>query len=420
VNDDAGNIFSLRGKPRRSQAATWLALRDELRTNAFTIDMFAMNSFARRPMLMRPVPRPGLRLDEKFRSRPLRDSDITALGEHLETRGFRKLSASMIRDVVMLEADSNSYSPPAEKIRALVWDGKPRLDDFFILYCGIEIEGDTPTEQERFRAYVQNVTRCFFISVVARVFKPGCKVDHVLVLEGRQGEKKSSLLRVLALYDDWFSDSMPHDLADKDARQHLPGNLIVELAEIAQLKKSEIETVKAFITCQHDKYRPSFGRFDIDWPRQNVFVGTTNTDDYLLDTTGNRRFWPLRTTSIHVEEAATVVEQVYAEAYAAYDAGEHWWLEADAEATAREEQTARLQRDSWHERVAEIVALTPLDLTGRRWVSTGDVLETLGIPVTKRSRSDEMRIGAILKQLGGKRRKRRMDSKPTWLFLFEE
>lgn len=418
------NIYPLQHKPRRAQQATWLQIRNELHANAFTIGMFAMNTFARRPMLMKPIPRPGLMIDPEFRPRPLRDSDVTALGEHLETRGFRKLSATMIRDVVMLEADSNGYSPPADRIRAVVWDCEPRLDRFFIDYAGVEIEGDSDEEQARHQTYIENVTRCFFISIVARVLRPGCKVDHVLVLEGKQGEKKSSLLRILALDDEWFSDSMPHDLADKDARQHLPGNLIVELAEIAQLKKAEVETVKAFLTCQHDKYRPSFGRFDIDWPRQNVFVGTTNSDDYLHDTTGNRRFWPLKCTTIQVAEAATVIDQVYAEAYAAFDAGENWWLDADAEKIARSEQEDRLQRDTWHEDVARIVAAVIPDLAGNRWVTTAKVLdELLGVALDKRKPTEDQRVARILKQLGGKRRRRRLDSdqggKMERGFLFE-
>lgn len=417
MNDDSGNIFVLRGGRRRStQPASHLALRRALQTSDYTIGMFAMNTFARRPMLMKPVPRPNLPLCGDFMSRPLKDSDITALIEHFDAvHGFKKLSMGMVRDVVLLEADTNSYSPPATRIRALVWDTVPRLDQFFIKYAGIEIEGDSDEERTRFRVYVESVTRCFFISIVARVMKPGCKADHTLVLEGRQGARKSSLLRVLSLDEEWFSDSMPHDLADKDARQHLPGKLVVELAEIAQLKKSELETVKAFLTCQHDQYRPSFGRFEVDWPRQNVFVGTTNADEYLVDTTGNRRFWPLRTTTIYVADAATVIEQVYAEAYAAFEAGENWWLDPDAEETAREEQAARVQDDPWYGDVARIVdellAERMPDATGCIWITARNVLDKLlGVALEKRVPREEKRIAAILGQLGGRKARRRLDN----------
>ena len=372
-----------------------------------------MNTFARRPMLQKQIPLRDQPFDPDFKPRPLRDSDITALAEVLETDGFIPVRAGMIRDVVMLLADRNTYSPPAELIRSLAWDGKQRLSTFFIDYAGV-----IPEDEAR-RAYVEAVTRCFFISVVARIVQPGCKVDTMLVLEGPQGAKKSSLLRVIALRNEWFSDSLPHNLGSLDARQHLPGNLIVEMPEIAQFRRSELETVKAYLTCQHDKYRPSFGRFDIDWPRQNVFVGTTNTDDYLQDVTGNRRFWPLRTTTIRVEEAADVIEQIYAEAYQAFETGEQWWLPPEIEETAREEQADRVEEDAWMDDVATYVETRQPDFEGMREILVKDVLEHLGVPAE--NRRDQLltkRIGNILRQLGGEKRQLRRHGKPQTVYRF--
>lgn len=416
MNDD--NIYVLHpgGKRKAKEPGTHLALRRDLQSDAYTINMFALDTFTRQLMLLRPVPRPNLPLAENFESRLLKETDIIALIEHFEERGFKKLSTGLVRDVIMLEAETNAYSPVAAQLRSFVWDTVPRLDDFFLVYAGVEIEGDTDEERDRFRTYVQAVTRCFFISVIARVMRPGCKVDTMLVLEGQQGARKSSLLNVLALRDDWFSDSLPHDLASKDAREHLPGRLIIEMAEMSQLRRSEMETVKSFLTCRFDKYRPSYGRVNISWPRQNVFVGTTNTDDYLVDATGNRRFWPLKTTTIHVEDAAIVIEQVYAEARAAFDCGEDWWLDPKTEEIAKMVQETRLAPDAWHDRIAEIVADRPLDIGSERWIRISDVLETLGVPLVQRTRSHEMRIAATLTQLGGVRLQRRIGTRRQWAY----
>ena len=109
-------------------------------------------------------------------------------------------------------------------------------------------------ERKDASVYLEAVTRAFFVSAVARIFKPGCKADCMLILEGPQGALKSALLRMLALQDEWFTDSLPHDLTSKDARAHLAGHWLVEMGEIAQFRRSEIEMVKSYLSCQIDKY----------------------------------------------------------------------------------------------------------------------------------------------------------------------
>ena len=177
---------------------------------------------------------------------------------------------------------------------------------------------------------------------------------------------KSSLLRSIALRDEWFSDSLPHNLADKDARGHLPGKLIVEMSDISQFKKSQTETVKSFLSCQTDRFRPPDGRHDIEWQRRNVFVGTTNDDTYLADSTGNRRFWPLKITKIRLKEARKVIEQVYAEAVQAYRNGEQWWLTEEIEPIAVKEQDARRHVDPWEEKAGEFLKSGTHPLWGRQ------------------------------------------------------
>ncbi len=153
----------------------------------------------------------------------------------------------------------------------------------------------------------------------------------MLIIEGAQGAMKSRLLRALAVRDEWFTDSLPHNLESKDARAHLAGVWLVEMSEIAQFRRAEVETVKAFLSCRVDRYRPAYGRCDVQVPRSCVFIGTTNAETYLHDPTGNRRFWPVRVRTVSVAKARGMVDQLWAEAVVAFRAGEQWWLDADLE-----------------------------------------------------------------------------------------
>ena len=147
------------------------------------------------------------------------------------------------------------------------------------------------------RAYVTAVSRLFLIQAVARAKAPGCKADSVVILEGDQGTGKSTALRIL-FSEEYFGDQLPH-MTSKDASSYLRGKWGVELAELEFKKKTEVETIKAFISRQSDNYRPAYGRQDIVSARTCVFVGTTNRDDYLVDETGNRRFLPVKTGAIN-------------------------------------------------------------------------------------------------------------------------
>ena len=171
--------------------------------------------------------------------------------------------------------------------------------------------------------YVRAIGSRYLISAVARIYEPGCKVDHMLVLEGPQGKQKSEALRTLAINDDWFTDRLSH-LASKDAVLETAGVLLVEIAEMDALTKATSSAIKSFLTRRHDRFRPPYGKHTINLPRQCVFAATINppVGGYLKDPTGARRFWPVACRGmIDRDGLEKVRDQLWAEAVHQFKAG---------------------------------------------------------------------------------------------------
>jgi putative DNA primase/helicase len=230
-----------------------------------------------------------------------------------------------------------------------------------------DLNREEPTPSEKYAAYLRSVGSKWLIAAVARIYRPGCKADYVIIFEGPQGIGKSTCCRILA-GDGWFADEIA-DLGTKDSAQDLRGKWIVELAEVAALRRGEIERVKAFVSRNVDHYRPSYGRRSMDFPRQCVFAGTTNADAYLADETGNRRFWPVKVTGLQLDALVRDRDQLWAEAVSRFRAGESWWLDQEVEAFAAEEQEQRRQGDPWEEPI--------LDWLGRQTKAEHTVAEIL-------------------------------------------
>lgn len=243
--------------------------------------------------------------------------------------------------------DERQYHPIREYLDSLpVWDGEKRVDTLFIDYLGAE-------DNE----YVRAVTRKTLCAAIARVLHPGVKFDNMLVLNGPQGIGKSTILAKLG--SDWFSDALNlNDTRDKTAAEKLQGYWIMEIGELAGLRKSDTETLKAFLSKQTDIYRAAFGRRTQQHPRQCIFIGTTNAENgYLRDITGNRRFWPITVPGGGTKQSWAVtkeeVEQIWAEAKELYEAGETLYLSKELAEMAEAEQTAAMERDDREGMVAE-------------------------------------------------------------------
>ncbi|MBZ4336441.1 VapE domain-containing protein [Corallococcus sp. AS-1-12] len=235
---------------------------------------------------------------------------------------------AQVRDVLRQVAHANAYDPLRDYLEGLVWDGTPRIDAFLERYLGAS--GDTE--------HLRTIGPKWLISAVARALKPGCKVDTVLILEGAQGLRKSTAFRVLA--GAWYSDATL-DIGHKDSAALASQFWVIELAELDAVRRaSDVQALKAYVSRSEDTYRPPYGRVTVRTARRCVFVGTTNSEEYLRnDPSGYRRWWPVRCTSIDIEALRADRAQLWAEAVARFQKGEKWWL--TEEEAARAESQAR-------------------------------------------------------------------------------
>jgi predicted P-loop ATPase len=237
------------------------------------------------------------------------------------------------------------------------------------------------------------VGRMFLMSMVARILRPGCQCDYMLVLEGPQGARKSTVCKILG--SEWFSDNLPDVSGGKDVQQHLAGKWLLEIAELSAMSRAETASLKAFITRTEERYRPPYGRKEIIQPRQCVFIGTTNKALYLRDETGGRRFWPLKVGKIHTDALASDRDQLFAEAVVAYRAGEQWWPDGDFERQyIAPEQEARFETDTWEDNIRTY-------LKGRTRILIGDIArDALFLETPRIGTADQRRITAVLERLG--------------------
>jgi predicted P-loop ATPase len=262
----------------------------------------------------------------------------------------------------------------------------PRLDAWLIDYFHAQDS-----------VYIRAIGPRYLISGVARIYQPGCKVDHLLILEGPQGKQKSEALRTLAIRDSWFTDRLS-PLASKDAALEIAGVLIAEIAEMDALARASASAAKSFLSRRRDRFRPPFGKHMISLPRQVVFAATINppVGGYLKDPTGARRFWPVACRGMVDRDGLEKArDQLWAEAVHRFKAGARWWLETpELEAVAAVEQAARFVVDAWEGPIREW-------LGDRIDVAITEVLErALGFACEYWTQSAQNRVAKILTQLG--------------------
>jgi predicted P-loop ATPase len=330
--------------------------------------------------------------DDKRRA--IRDPDISNMRDQLQHLGFPRMGWDTVFRATEVIADRRRVHPVWNYLSGLAWDKVERLPRFFPTYFGTP---DTP--------YERAIGVWFLISMVARIFAPGCKSDHLPILEGPQGTLKSSACAILG--GEWFSDHLPElSSAGKDASQHLRGKWLIEVAEMHAYSKAEATLLKSFITRQVERFRPSYGRLEVIEPRQCVFIGTTNAGRYLKDSTGGRRFWPVVANAIDADRLRDDRDQLFAEAVVRYRAGEPWWPDkAFEQKHIIPEQADRYEGDIWEESLRSY-------LGWQSRVTVGQVArEALRLETAKIGTADQRRIIAILEALGWKRLPRTKDGR---------
>lgn len=289
-------------------------------------------------------------------------------------------TAKTVLEAVHTTADSRRFNRLTEELDNLVWDGVSRLDSWLVDYMGAENTD-----------YVRTIGVKWMLSAVARAKQPGCKVDHVLVLEGAQGLGKSRALRILG--GQWFSDDLGDISHGKDASERIRGKWIIEDSELTALRRTEVGAAKAFVTRQVDYFREAYAKRATEYPRRCVFAGTVNNPVYLKDSTGARRFWCAHIKGpIDFDALMRDRDQLWAEAVYRYTIGEPWWADSVAfNAAAQQETETRYVRDPFED---------ALEFPAGDIGSFVSLYEQLGVPQERRTPEMERRLVDILTRRG--------------------
>lgn len=359
--------------------------------------VIAYDGFYETPVLLRPPPMRVQDAVDITPGTPWTPQDSTRAATWLDEAYGLPVQSSMVTEAMLAVAQKNTVHPVREFLDGLTWDGVARVEEFFATYCGVASSD-----------YARGVARMLFVSAVARVRRPGSKVDTMIIFEGKQGIGKSRLLKVLA--GDYFADT-PIGLGDKDSFQQLRGVWIYELAELASFQGRDATRIKSFASSSTDHYRPSYEPRARSVPRQCIFIGTTNEQEYLADATGARRFWPVRLERIDLRAVSKDRAQLWAEADALYRGKTPWWPDAILDALGVEATSERFEGDPWE---APLRSWLAKPVRRKRLVTGGEDVENLdpaegftmadiltnalGLPTDRHDRRAQNRAGVVLRQ----------------------
>jgi predicted P-loop ATPase len=301
-----------------------------------------------------------------------------------------------IFDACVPLALENSFDPVVDYLDSLEWDGVGRIDEWLTTYLGA---ADTRLNSV--------IGRIALLAQVRRARSPGCKFDQIITLESAEGELKSSALSVLAGGPENFSDQTILGRGDREQQEMLRGVWVYEIADLSNIRKAEVEDVKAFASRTHDRARPAYGRCRIDLPRRGVIWATTNNSEYLKSQTGNRRFWPIPVAVIHpidLNSLARDRDQLLAEAAYFEAAGASIVLPQELWSAAADEQEQRREADPWEDVLREVrgTICDIGDLKTEERVLSQKLLSFLGIAIDRQKGPDLKRVGEAMRNLGWK------------------
>lgn len=377
--------------------STWNAMH-VLRNHAGWKGVFGFDAFAKRIVKLRPTPfgsPEGLLTDT--------DEVQTAAWFGRRDTYSADVRTGTAREAISVVAADNTFHPVRDYLSAQTWDGTDRLDFFFADFCNVPAS-----------ATVSGFARNFFIQAVARIFQPGCKADLMLVLEGDQGARKSTLAATLAGVGNYADVGTAP--SDKDFYQIIQGVWLVEISEMASFARAENSHIKRAISVAVDRFRRSYGHNVEEFKRECVFFGTANNSDWQKDETGGRRYMPVWVGEIDIEGVRSVRDQLWAEAVHRYRAGEPWWLLPEGACEAQEE---RYVEDVWAEPVLDYLfgkngTSGQLGSGPRERVTISELLtNALEMDVKKQDRSAQTRMGNLMRRLGWTARQRRVSGGVT-------
>lgn len=322
------------------------------------------------------------------KSDELTDNDLIELRSYIAKKLTKDVSKSNLYDAIRHEALKRRYHPIKDYIESLKWDKSPRLEDWLKNICGAEDN-----------VYTKAVSRKIFVASIARVYEPGCQFDYLTILEGRQGIRKSTLVRILGGN---FFGTLSFKEDDKALIEKMRGKWFLEIDEMQGFTKADRERVKAFISRPTDRFRVSYGVLAQDFPRQCVFVGTMNPSGdnrYLEDDTGNRRYWAIKCQGgINIDKLKNDRDQLFAEAFIYYKKNEPLYLaDIREEEIAVKEAGERKTIDMWEDKIIMWLEEKKKEITPR--VTVHQVAEDcLKIPVHQFNKSISTRIGIIMRK----------------------
>lgn len=339
--------------------------------------------------------------------RPIRDTDETGAGYWIdEVYGF-SVGRRLIGEAMRYLADRRQEHPVAMWLESRKWDGVPRINGLLGHYLGAKARPDVPG----FDDLLAVVSRRWMIAAVARALKYPCKVDTVLVLQGAEGERKSSALAALVPHRRWFSDTTLPDLRNTvEVYTQIKGTWIYEIQEIERwTRRKDVEEVTAFLTQQEEKYRPKYDRSADFQPRMCLFVGTTNKAAF-LNQDRNRRYWPFAVQGCRVEDIERDRDQLWAEAVAAFKAGEPWHLSREQEAVMVASMADYQDEHPWTSAVLRWRKSLPENERTEPF-ATADALRGIGLPAVAMTPANDQTVSQILRDLGFEAVRPRVGSK---------
>lgn len=361
-----------------------------LRNDPRWVGVFGFDAFAKRIVKLKPPPFGGsIGL--------LTDTDETEAGAWFGRKDTYRceVKTSIAREAITVVASGNSFHPVRDYLTSLSWDGEPRIDHFFSDFCGA-------AQSTMHAKFASN----FFIQAVARIFRPGCKADLMLVLEGTQGARKSTLAETLA---GGFYADVGTGPSDKDFYQIIQGCWLVEISELASFARAETSHIKRAISVATDRFRRAYGHNVEEFKRECVFFGTVNNSEWQRDETGGRRFMPIWVSDVNIDAVRAVRDQLWAEAVHRFKAGETWH---ELPPEAREAQESRYTPDVWTPRIVRWLdgrahaSRYKTNIPAKIQTTTvGEILSrVIELPLGKQGKSEQTRVGTIMTRLGWKKR----------------